>query len=211
VKWLIYKHTSTISGKSYIGLTSLGLCRRWQMHCSRARNKSLLHFHNAIRKYGELAWRSEVLHDNILTLDNAAKLEVFYINKFNTFQNGYNLTIGGEKSPVARIAQEFKFYNPELNLIEVATVPVLVSLYNLNKRAVYNLTEGAANVSGGWYLYGNYRPATVYTFINITNSTREYCTAKDFIRNHSELYRDSILRLISGRYTSYKGWQIETR
>lgn len=51
--WRAYKATSQTSGKSYIGITSQSLARRWGGHIHSAIKKmSTAPFHRAIRKYG---------------------------------------------------------------------------------------------------------------------------------------------------------------
>lgn len=97
-QWLIYKHTSERSGKSYIGLTSKSLETRWQHHCHLARTGSDYHFHRAIRMYGEDNWLHEIVANNIDTLEEAQALEKFFIKQYDTFENGYNMTHGGETS-----------------------------------------------------------------------------------------------------------------
>ena len=92
---IIYKHTSKTTGKAYIGLSKFTIDRRFQKHLCESRGGSDLHFHRAIRKYGENDWISEILKDNIETLENANELEYFYIDKYDTFNSGYNMTKGG--------------------------------------------------------------------------------------------------------------------
>jgi group I intron endonuclease len=93
--FLIYKHTSP-SGKSYIGLTSKTINERFAGHCVQAFSQDAQnHFHQAIRKYGRDAFESEILIENIETFEEAAKLEIEFISKFNTFEAGYNMTKGG--------------------------------------------------------------------------------------------------------------------
>ena len=71
--------------------------RRWQRHVVAALNRgSTYHFHNAIRLYGKDAWDHQILCKNIPTLDEAQKIEQTYIQKLDTFHNGYNSTMGGE-------------------------------------------------------------------------------------------------------------------
>ena len=95
--FIIYKHTSTNTNKSYIGLTKNGIKLRWQQHVSKAvTNVTNNHFHNAIRKYGRCNWKHIVLEKHIPTLVLARKKEQEYINSYDTFNNGYNDTIGGE-------------------------------------------------------------------------------------------------------------------
>lgn len=93
--YTIYKHTSP-SGKSYIVLTKHGIDKRLKAHINEALVKnSQYKFHKAIRKYGKENIISEVLIDNVKTIDEANELEKYYISFFDTFKNGYNMTNGG--------------------------------------------------------------------------------------------------------------------
>ena len=95
--YIIYKHTNTISGKSYIGKTIHGLNVRWKSHISTAKNKSYnSHFHNAIRKYGVETWEHEILFVSFLKDDDYLyEIEEELIQQYNTVKNGYNILFGG--------------------------------------------------------------------------------------------------------------------
>lgn len=92
----IYKITNQLNNKQYIGKTSVPIEVRWKGHLHRAfsdynRNE---HFINAIRKYGENNFKIELIEeceDSILN-----EREIYWIKYFDTYNNGYNSTIGGE-------------------------------------------------------------------------------------------------------------------
>jgi len=99
MSWLIYRIVNKTSGKSYIGLTSTSLKKRWKQHLVRAftaTDKRRGKFQNALRLYGPDDWEHEIIEENILTLVEANLLEKRYIIKYDSFENGYNLTIGGD-------------------------------------------------------------------------------------------------------------------
>lgn len=91
MKGIIYKITNKVNGKSYIGQTRYTLEFRWRQHIHKKDN---VYFHNAIHKYGEDNFSKEVLEE--CELENLDSREIYYIAKYDTFNNGYNLTIGGE-------------------------------------------------------------------------------------------------------------------
>ena len=99
MSWLIYKHTNKFNGKVYIGQTCQKPEERWLAGHGYPNNK---YFDRAIKKYGwYTGFSHEILVENISTLDEANKLEIEYISKYNSYikspnSNGYNLTKGGD-------------------------------------------------------------------------------------------------------------------
>lgn len=92
---IIYMATNRVNGKSYVGQTILSLGQRRSQHISASLTcKDNLYFHNTIRKHGPDNFDWEILHecDNIEDLN---KLEIYYIGLYDTYNNGYNLTLGG--------------------------------------------------------------------------------------------------------------------
>ena len=90
---LIYKATSKTSGKSYIGQT-VDLKQRIRSHKHLSRNPKT-HFHYAIQKYGfdDFTWEILKIVD---TKEELILCEISLIADHDTFDSGYNMTIGGE-------------------------------------------------------------------------------------------------------------------
>lgn len=90
MKGYIYKITNKVNGKSYIGQTRYTVEFRWRQH---QHKNDGCYFHNAIQKYGAENFTVETLEEcEVSQLDSR---EIYYIAKYNTFNEGYNLTIGG--------------------------------------------------------------------------------------------------------------------
>ena len=93
MKGIIYKLTSP-SGRSYVGLTKQSLEQRLHRHKSEVRARPIS---NAIKKYGLDSFVVEILHECHHACLGA--LEQLEIARHNTIvPNGYNQTIGGERS-----------------------------------------------------------------------------------------------------------------
>lgn len=106
---IVYMATNKINGKEYIGQTVGDIGQRRRSHmCSSLNKKDGAYFHNAIRKYGPENFDWEILHDGITNIDDLNKMEIYYIGYYDTFNNGYNLTVGGEGSVGHRPSKETK-------------------------------------------------------------------------------------------------------
>lgn len=53
-------------------------------------------FANAIRKWGWDAFEGHIIEDNIKSQEELNKLEIFYIEIYDSYNNGYNSTKGGD-------------------------------------------------------------------------------------------------------------------
>jgi group I intron endonuclease len=94
---IVYKITNVLTNKSYIGYTAKTLTERVTDHFKDAdKMRDNRKFYNAIRKYrNQTCWIFEVLHENI-SVNQAKKLEIENIKKFDTYNTGYNATKGGD-------------------------------------------------------------------------------------------------------------------
>lgn len=92
-KYIVYCHT--LNGKKYVGYTGKTMEQRLQDHIGEALEGSDRHFHRAINKYGSENIVSEVLAE-VYNKDEAKKLEETFVEKLDTFKNGYNMTRGGD-------------------------------------------------------------------------------------------------------------------
>lgn len=82
------------NNKSYIGATSKSLDERISDHLQKANINSGYYFQEAIGTYGPEAFTWEQI-DTASTLDELAKKEIEYIQKFDSIENGYNSDKGG--------------------------------------------------------------------------------------------------------------------
>ena len=96
---IVYKITNLINNKCYIGITTQKLKERWEGHLSRLRQGDTRHLYCSMRKYGVENFKIEPI-DPAETLGELLEKEQFYIEQYNSKNNGYNMTIGGEVNPM---------------------------------------------------------------------------------------------------------------
>ena len=91
----IYKITNKINGKIYIGQTITPIQNRMSKHYSRAKTgTNLTGIDAAIKKYGKDNFEIEQVVE--CPNEDLNQQEQFYISKYKSFENGYNLTTGGQ-------------------------------------------------------------------------------------------------------------------
>jgi len=235
-QWLVYKHTSMESGKSYIGMTKFTMEKRWKEHYKLA-TTSNTHFHRAINLYGSINWEHAVLVDSISTVEEAHALERFYIKKYDTFENGYNSTLGGEGSPgidplykirgteefvqhkkrlsdahkALHGTEEYTFYNPELGVKETLAAVDLANKYGLHQGYVRYVAQNKSKHCNGWFLWKGeeeeYLKDPVYTFEHCEYG-KEHLTLKDMAKKYN-LSRGNLSMVTSGQRRHTKGWTVE--
>lgn len=93
---IIYKVTNSINNKIYIGQTVKELNERKSAHQYKAKNECLnTHFLNALNKYPEEVFQWEVI-DEAENKEELNKKEIYWINYYNSIEEGYNTKAGGE-------------------------------------------------------------------------------------------------------------------
>lgn len=88
----IYMYTNLKNGMRYIGQTIRPLRQRDWEHWNRDNS----YIDRALRKEGKENFSLKILADNINDRDKLNELEKYYIQYYDTYNNGYNLTTGGD-------------------------------------------------------------------------------------------------------------------
>lgn len=233
--WLVYKHTSMRSGKSYIGITSRSMEVRWREHVT-ASAHTCYHFHNAIQLYGSENWLHEILHTDIDTLEEAKVLEKVYIKKYDTFENGYNSTVGGScgGKPFSKMSEQDKkaeikarsdrnkvryntkaywFYNPEIDKKEFLEAVELAKKYDLHQGYVRYVAQGKAKHCNGWFLWVGddveYLKDPEYEFIHDVYGNERGTLA--YMANKYNLSKGNLHGVTTGKRNHTKGWKLKTK
>lgn len=94
------------NGKKYIGITSKRFKDRLYQHCSLAINEKDRDYntkkYRAIRKYEE--FKAEVLFEG--NSDELGDKEIEFIEEYDSYNNGYNSTFGGEYGTLGSVRSE---------------------------------------------------------------------------------------------------------
>lgn len=90
----IYRITNKLNGKVYVGQTKQEVRERWYQH--KSPNSRCPKLRNAIQKYGVENFSLDIIC--ICFDDDLCRFEIEYIKKYDSYENGYNATLGGESA-----------------------------------------------------------------------------------------------------------------
>ena len=93
----IYSILCKVNGKRYIGQTVTGIAERWRGHLQEAKQHSHRPLYRAINKYGEGMFVIREIESDI-PYSLLSEREKHWIEQFDTYNEGYNLTTGGEQN-----------------------------------------------------------------------------------------------------------------
>ena len=144
-KGKIYIIKNLINNKVYIGQTIQKLSKRFNGHCCYSKtDKSInMYIKRAIHKYGRENFSIELLEE--CNIEDLNQREQYWIKKYDSYNNGYNLTLGGQDSNYFSLhrlentidIKKFKDY-----IIEFKPLASEVAKhFGISKCSVYNLIK----------------------------------------------------------------------
>ena len=109
----IYVITNDVNGKQYIGKTDKTILERFKEHIKDSRKIQVQNrpLYRAIKKYGIEHFHITQLEE--CSSENAPDREVYWIEKLQTYKNGYNATRGGDGKPYhnyQKIAEKYLYF-----------------------------------------------------------------------------------------------------
>ena len=137
MRGFIYKITNTINGKFYIGQTIQNVKERFYQHCATKCSKAVsnMAIHRAIKKYGKSNFTVEVIEE--IDSTNLNDRERYWIKYYNSYNNGYNSTKGGQDG-----CKPFKDLDVESIIKEYNTgksLRTLGTIFKVDKQTIKDL------------------------------------------------------------------------
>lgn len=213
----IYKITNLLNQKCYIG-QSINIKQRWKQHRanSQVRDEAL---YLAIQKYGIENFSFEVIEE--CKEEELDLKEQYYINYYDSYNNGYNMTLGGQNNKDFFSEKIFKLWDEGKNISEIS------SILNLSRGTIHKRLKDYINYSvsesksrGGRLHYkvqldkntlpDHMKPKHIYQYDIWGNQIRCWDSASQ-ISSILKIDKSLIGKAIRGEYLQAGGyqWKIE--
>ena len=141
----IYKASNKLNQKAYIGFAT-DFKKRFKEH---KRMRDDTHFHRALRLDGLDNFEWEILYESFDQRHTLKVVEPLLIRDYNTFNSGYNMTLGGEGRLGHTMSKRTKEKLKEVNVGRVVSEETKRKLSEAGKRRVlseeHKLNIGKAN------------------------------------------------------------------
>lgn len=137
----IYKFENKINHHVYIG-QSKNILQRYQDHLSRYKHPRTTNseynsiFHQALRKYGIENFTFEIIEECPPVLEILNQREIYWIAYYDSYNNGYNATLGGQTGVVT----SYKLTDDIITMIKNDLINSNLTYNELHKK--YNISTG---------------------------------------------------------------------
>lgn len=204
MKGIIYKITNNINKKVYIGKTYCDAEKRFKEHIrdsrrERCKNRPL---YRAFNKYGIENFSHEVLGE--YEEKELEDMEVYYIDQFDSYHNGYNATHGGDGTRYLKFDEEEVIAKYK----ELGTVIHTAQHYKCGVDTIRKILR-SHNIeivnNGGQHMKAKSKKVSQYTMSGIW--VQDFASASEASRQFEKGSSGSIARCCQGERKTYKGYK----
>ena len=205
----IYCITNLINGKQYVGKTTYSVTKRFQEHrtdCQKRKNEKRP-LYSAMRKYGIENFSIETLIS--CEEEELSSYEILFIQKLNTYHNGYNATKGGDGKILFDYNEIITLYNSGLNIKQVSakigccTDTVSTVLHKFNIKIRHEVSE-TMNPKMPVFMLDSQTEKTIKLFSSISDASR-WLVENKYAKTNNGGVRQKISLCIHGKLkTAYK-------
>ena len=143
----IYKITNDINKKVYIGQTTYELAERWKHHIADAKRYPYK-IYRAMNKYGIEHFQIELIEE----CDNSELdiKEIYWIGKYDSYENGYNSTLGGNGVLKYNHEEILKLWNEGYPIVYIANkygahpdvIGKIIRSFGVTKKEIFHRGSG---------------------------------------------------------------------
>ena len=218
----IYRCVNLLNGKCYIGFASNWPKRQRDHKRSHLDPKKSTKFYHALSKYGwnnfqwDIIYQSKELCQNPKQSHTLNVMEPFFIKEYDSIENGYNTTLGGDCGPICKGSKNGMWQKTHTKKVKEKLSKVAKERFEnktyeelYGKEKAITLKKLRSEISKGKnHSYKN-NPrfdSTLYSFYNIETGIILKCTRYTFHKNHK--ISNACINGIINNLKIYKKWCI---
>lgn len=205
----IYKIVNDINQKIYIGKTEFSIEKRFKEHCSNM-NRPIYEkrpLYAAMRKYGKENFHIELIEET----NNPEEREMYWIEYYRSFKNGYNATLGGDGKKyidydlVIATYKELGFISKTAEKLNISSDAVSMILHSNNisvltaQEAVSKANKKIINM---YDLEGNF----IKSFASATDAAK-YLVENNLVNCQASTVRGHISSVCNGKRKTASGYK----
>lgn len=216
----IYRAKCMITNKSYIGFTN-DFERRKIQHKSDSKSSNSK-FYLAIRKHGWKSFEWSVVYQSYNREHTLKEMEPYFIEQYDSFNNGYNSTLGGESiSPDIIFVKEYVVMYPNGKIESIENLNKFCRDKNLQVTGMRDVAIGNKKRYKGYQVrykhdkkpffleeeigqkkITSYKLRDPFGIIHYTENLKQFCIGKNI--NLGAMYQ-----VLIGNRSHHKFWQIK--
>lgn len=172
----IYKITNNVNHKNYIGKTSRAIKDRWIDHCNERMRSTERPLYRAMNKYGVDNFTIQEL-EYVETDELACQREKFWIAYYNSYNCGYNATLGGDgkvQIDYDLVVKTYRELRNQMKTAKMLNISVDAVNYILKGReeTILNISEVMTHSYGKSVNMYNLSNKYLRTFVSINEAAR---------------------------------------
>lgn len=143
----IYKITNQLNNKSYIG-QSINIESRWNHHKNYSMESAHYPLYQAFKKYGVENFTFEIIE--LCSKEKLNEKEIYWIQKYNTYYNGYNQTTGGQsgnENNTIKISKEDICIIYDLLQNSSITQREIALIFNVGEDTISEINQGKTRIN----------------------------------------------------------------
>ena len=198
----IYLITNLITYEGYVG-QSIDVETRWKQHLSTSQNlNENAKLYQAMREYGQENFSCEILEE--CSKDQLDEREIYWIDYYDTFNNGYNMTHGGQGS------YGWKYNPEEMKKLwdEGYSIKEIMNTLGCSQQLVSERLKGYKNYDRATAFARNFDyPIAVHQYTLLGEYVNSFPSPIIAAKSLGYDRNDNILECINGNINSAYGYQ----
>lgn len=175
----IYIITNNVNDKVYIGKTDRTIEARWKEHQAARKENSKKHYklYAAMNKYGFENFSIGKIEE--CAVEKVNEREKYWIKRFDSYNNGYNMTLGGDGTSSVNEQKILELWDSGLAIADISRETGYATKTILQRLTLYENYSQEESLSRGKTLSSEAKYKNIYLYNSDGNGIEKYKNAQE--------------------------------